>query len=308
MDFLNNLLLMLVLMLIGFIVGRIKLLKQEDTGAIANIIYYISTPALIFYNLTTSFRKEQLLEGMSLPLIAAGLTIVFFICAWLLRKVISVPESKSDVFDIASTFSNTIFLGLPVIISLFGAQATFFVVLYDLGATLLFWTLGMVRFTGLKQFRWKNVVLSILNFPIICFMIGLAIVFFSIPVPAFLARTTKELGGLTTPLAMIFVGLTLSGSSIKDYLSDAGLFHISWLKLILMPILAIGLTYFLPLSPLAHKVIVIEAAMPVMITTAIMARKLNRDYSFASRAVAVTTLLFFITVPFFMILLHVLFG
>ncbi len=307
MSFFENLLLMLVLIGVGFAAGKFRILEKEDTKVISNIIFYITTPALVLYNLSTSFEKEQLLEGAVIPFGAAVLTILFSLVAKAAGKAVAIPKEKAGLFRAVSTFSNTVFLGLPIIVSIYGPEATFYVILYDLGATLVLWVLGVLLISGETELKPKETIKAVLNFPLVCFIIGLAVVLLSLPVPGFIMRTARDLGTMTTPLAMVFIGLTLSGASLGSYRSDTSLIAISILKLLVMPMIALACLWFLPLSPLAKKIMVLEAAMPVMITTAIVAKKYDKDYEYVTRAVVITTLLFFFTVPAFTMLLNRIF-
>jgi len=307
MSFYENLLLMIVLIGVGFAAGKFRVLQKEDTKVISNLIFYITTPALVLYNLSTSFEKEQLLEGAVIPFGAAVLTILFSFVAKAAGKALAIPVEKAGLFRAASTFSNTIFLGLPIIVSVFGPESTFYVVLYDLGGTMVLWVLGVLMISGETELKPKETVKAVLNFPLICFIIGLGIVLLSLPVPAFIMRTAQDLGTMTTPLAMVFIGLTLSGASLRAYRSDRSLIAVSILKLLVMPMIALTCLYFLPLSPLVKKIMVLEAAMPVMITTAIVAKKYEKDYEYVTQAVVMTTLLFFLTVPVFTMLLNRIF-
>ena len=110
--------------------------------------------------------------------------------------------------------SNTIFVGLPINQALFGDASIPYVLIYYMCNTTFFWTLGTYLIQrdgeGEAQFDLKTSLEKVFSPPLMGFLLGLVLVMLHIKFPAFLASDLQYLGNLTTPLSMIFIGLSVS--------------------------------------------------------------------------------------------------
>ena len=77
-------------------------------------------------------------------------------------------------------------------------------------------------------------------------------------------------------------------------------------RFIISPLTIFVLTLLLPIPILMKKVFIIQAAMPVMTNTSIIAKAYDADTQYASVMTMVTTVLAIIAIPFYMILLSYL--
>jgi hypothetical protein len=216
-------------------------------------------------------------------------------------KLLKVPEEKKNALYALSSFSNTIFLGLPINMALFGDISLPYVILYDLGHTPLFWTLGIWVLSDDKSFDVKGLK-QILNPSFISIVLSFMVASLRIHVPEVIMKSAYMIGSIAIPMALLFIGMNM-------YVIEKGdlnylLFIPALIKLILTPLIAFLLVYYLNLPVIAKKVAVLEAAMPTMITVAIVARQMSERNGFASTVVFIANLLSFLTIPIFLVLIN----
>jgi predicted permease len=111
-----------------------------------------------------------------------------------------------------------------------------------------------------------------------------------------------NIGNTVSPISMIVVGAILADVNIKT-IFEKSVFYIAGVRLLLLPLLTIGIISVFNLDPTISGVALVLTAMPVGTTTALLAAKYNADVDFASKCVFVTTMLSLITVPLLMMMI-----
>ena len=148
---------------------------------------------------------------------------------------------------------------------------------------------------------FKNIE-KIFSPPILGFLASLIILILDIPLPKFFMDTAQYMGNLTTPLALIFIGVTLYSMGLKKIRFDLGLIGICLGRFIIAPLSMYLLSFIFPMPELMFKVFVIMASLPAMIQTVVLSSLYNTDTEYATLVVSATTLLSIITIPIYMVL------
>ena len=289
-----------IVMAAGYYIAFIKLVKEENLKMLADLIILISTPLLIFYSMYSTYKPNLLKVSYILPFVSSATLILTLIVSILIFKVFKVPFEKKNVFYALSSFSNTIFLGLPINLALFGDISIPYVILYDFGHTALFWTLGIWILSEEKKIDILSFK-KILNPSFIALILSFLIAISRIKVPEIFLKSAQMIGSITVPLAMLFIGMNMY--LIKKDEIETSVYVSAVIKLIISPLIAFMLVYFLNLPIDAKKIAVLEAAMPTMMSVAIVAKQFNVKNSFASFGVVIMNMLSFLTIPMFLVLI-----
>lgn len=122
--------------------------------------------------------------------------------------------------------------------------------------------------------------------------------------PTFLNSTFVYLGGMTTPLAMLFLGIAIYVADLKKvrFTTDMGVLVAA--RFLVAPAVVVAVTHFFPIPELMRKVFVIQAAMPVMTQVSIAARAYSADANYVAVMTALTTVMAMVTIPSYFLLLH----
>jgi len=277
----------------GVILARIKILPQEGTKILTDLVIYLFLPC----NIIHSFQMKLSLN------IVRGFLIIFTISmliqggCLLLSKVLyqNQPLDRRKVLQYATVCSNAGFMGNPIAEGVFGAQGLMYASIFLIPQRIVMWSAGVSYFTG-EQDR-KKTMIKVLTHPcIIAVYIGVLLMILPITLPAFIHNTIASIGGCTTAMSMILIGTILEKVNIKQMVSKTILYY-SVIRLVLIPLLVYIGCMFFHVEPLIRGVAVLLAGMPAGSTTAILSTKYNGDYIFATKCVVFTTLMSMITIP-----------
>ncbi|OOM75354.1 membrane transport protein [Clostridium puniceum] len=121
-------------------------------------------------------------------------------------------------------------------------------------------------------------------------MFAVILILLDIHLPKFLLDTCKYFGNLTTPLAMLFIVITIYSVNFKEFKFSWDIVAIILVRFLISPILILVLCNFANVPALMTDVFVIQAAIPVMTNTAIVSKSYNADYEYATVNTIVTTI------------------
>ena len=127
--------------LIGCYLAKMGWINKDNKALLPKLVTNVSLPLFFIYNITHAFSHDQLLHlitGSIVPFISIG---VCFILSVFLARFMS-KKGHRGIFQSTFTTSNTIFVGLPVTMALFGEEAIPYTLLYFFANTTFFWTLG----------------------------------------------------------------------------------------------------------------------------------------------------------------------
>lgn len=308
MEFIHSIqsMISIILMIgVGYWLTRKGWLNTVIGGAFARLITNVALPSYMIWNLMSSFNKELLLElaqGLLVPFAAIGLCFVIAVMA---AKVIRVPQPRRGIFRSMFFVSNSIFIGLPVNLALFGEASVPYVLLYYIANTTFFWTIGVA---GIQQdgqndrsgVNWRAVAGKVFSPPLLGFLTALALILLDWKLPKFALDTCHYLGNLTTPLSMLFIGLTICSVNLKELQFSRDMATVLAGRFLVAPAVIFGVAQLLPLPLLMQKVFVIQAALPVMTQTAIVAQSYGADAKYGAVVTTLSTLVGMLVVPLYM--------
>ena len=131
----------------GFVAAKAKVMDVQSNKKLSSLVVNVSNPMQIFASALTgehvlSNRQTLGLTGIILAIYASLIVLSFAV-----PKLLRVPKEQKGVYRFMFIFANTGFLGYPIVESLLGYQATFYVTLYVLFFQILCWSRGSI-FTG----------------------------------------------------------------------------------------------------------------------------------------------------------------
>ena len=304
---------MMIMMGVGYVLTGNHWFEEEFTNTIVKVILNISMPLMMLNTITSNFEKSSFLSMVKAAIIPF---IAIIICYWvsiLFSNMLKIDSDSKGLYRTLFFNSNSIFMGLPINIALLGEVCVPYVLLYYIANTTCFWTLGISEISkdGAKRFgRRVEPIFSkegfkkILSPSLFGYISGIILVLLGIKLPLFLQDSSKSLGGLTTPLSMIFIGCILYKIKFSDVKLDK--FNVSILigRFIISPGIMLILTRIIPIPQMMRTVFVIQSAMPTMTSSAIVAKSYGSDEKKAVVSIGLTTVIFLIALPFYIWILN----
>ncbi len=285
----QQILVMVCMMAIGVALSKTKMLDENGVAQLSNVALYVATPAVVIASLAIEFDSHQLATG--------GIVILFYLALLAIAIIIGrIGCGKSDrVGQFAVAFSNSGFVGIPLIQGILGEEYTFFVTMTMVAATILFWTYGVYLMSGDKKEMSAKKILT--NPNVIAIAIGLVLFFSPIKLPYIINETLEGMKNLNTGLGMIILGAYLGQSNIMLMVTDTRLYKACLLRLVVAPLVTIVPLLFMPAPFEVRMVLMVIAAAPAASATSMLAQKYGADYQYGTGLAIGTTVLSMITMP-----------
>jgi len=293
-----------VVVLIGAIAAKFKVLTKESKDMLSKVIFNISLPLMLFTNFLKIDATPKLIANSFIVLAVSGFVIMFLLLVgWLATRTFRIMGSEGAVFRTHSMFGNTIFLGFPLITAIYGEEGLLYASMFQLVSNIIMWTLGVVVLSHGDGVSWRKSILRVINPNTIATITGLIFFMFSIKLPDIIIIPFSELGSANTWLSMLYIGAMLAFADVGGLLRKYSLYLISFNRLIFAPAILVAIFYLsgtitgLAPDKLVSSVIILEASMPCMATVVIMAKEFGADDHIAVGNVFVSTLLSILTLP-----------
>ena len=293
MQFLNNfytvfvqVLILFIFMGFGFVGEKKKLISTEGSKVISDIILYFVTPCLIINSLNIKFDSDKL-SGLLICLVAffvIQIASVLLVCLLFKKDHIS-----TRVLRFAVVFSNVGYMGLPLQKAVLGDEGVFYGSVCVAAFNVFVWTYGIICMSGDK--KQLSVKKLILNPGIIAVTIGIVLFLFSLKLPLPISSAIGSMASLNTPLAMMVIGFNLARSNLLSALKDKRVYLVSFLRLVLVPIVSLFVLWALGLRGTLLVSVIIATSAPVAAATTVFSVKYGADTELSVKLVAFTTLL-----------------
>lgn len=293
------------LMFLGYFLSYKQWFSNRTADVFSKLVLNIALPFNMFLNMTANFSRDEFLtlfSGMIIPVISMTAT---FIISLLYRKLAKVTPSRQGTFTAMFTYSNTIFIGLPINLAIFGEKAIPYALLYYIVNTTFFWTLGIYEIAqdnpDIEKARiaFHPLVLlkKIFTPALLGFIIGLLWVLTTFDVPQFITSFGGYLADLTTPLSMFVIGIIIYFSGLKNLKMNKDIFGVLLGRFVFSPVIVWLLGFVFPVPPLMLAVFMIQSSMPVQNSIAILARNYNADEEFGASSLGYSVLVYLVYIP-----------
>lgn len=305
---LGSVLSIVIMITVGYTLTFKGWFDEKTSKVFSKLVCNVSLPCLMISDLMGNFDKNKLNslgKGLIIPFSSIALC---YLVAIIVSRIIKVDKDRIGTFRSMFFVSNSIFIGLPVNLALFGSKSIPYVLLYYIANTSFFWTIGAYGISADGQSKKSNIFSKetfkrIASPPLMGFVVAIIFITLNIKLPQFIMDTCKYFGNLTTPLSMLFIGITIYSVDISEIKINIDMAAVIFGRFFISPILIFIMAYYFPVPELMKKVFVVQAAMPVMTNTAIVARSYGADHKYATIMTVVTTISSLIFIPIYMALL-----
>lgn len=293
---------------LGFYLRQTGWFADTFAANISKLIMNIALPASIFVSVLTYLNRDKLMSLSDGLLYGALSVVIGYLISWFLVKVLKVRPGRRGVFINTIVNANTIFIGLPLNVALFGdVSMPYFLVYYVLN-TVSTWAFGALLIARdssdptqtadqSQHFDWKK----LLPAPLIGFLIALVFLLADIPVPTFIHASLSYVGSVVTPLSLIYIGIMLCDAGLKSIRFDKDTIAALLGKFVLAPVIMVTLILigrtWLPLPAMEAKTLIVQSSVSALAVLPILANEAKGDVQFATNLVTTSTILFIIVVP-----------
>ena len=288
------------LMLVGFLGVRRGVLSKAFSHTASFLIVNVFIVGTIFQSVCSGG------EGISpaeLPHIILMVTLMNTLCYVLGRLALRLfARGTGAPTELCIGVMNNLLIGLPILQSLYGPTAVLFAGLTSIPFNITLYTYGVWQLSADTRggaLRLKD----IFSPSVLATLAALVFFVFSLPVPGAVSRLMSACAGVTMPLSMIVIGVTMGSENLTAALRDRRVYAIALFRLVLAPLAAFLLLRLLTDNALLLKSCVVIAGCPTGIVVPILSLQYGHDASLPSNCVIVTTLLSLVTLPILLLLL-----
>ncbi len=297
---------------VGYVLSKKGWFDDKSSSLIAKLVTSVSLPLYMITSLTKNFTVEKLIQLAPDMLVPVGSMLLAMFVGKIFVRLLNVPQGRRGVFETNFFIANTMFIGLPVNLALFGDESIPSVMLYYMVNLTFFWTLGVQNIvsdvTGDHEGIFSmNVLKKLWSPPLMGFAAAIILILLNVQLPRFLMRGFQYVGNLTTPLSLVFIGIEISKIKFSEFKFERDIIGGLFGRFVICPLCVLAIVPFVAISPISIKVFTMQAAMPAMTQMAIVAKQYGADSQFAAALSFITIVGGLIVIPIYMTVVNVWF-
>ena len=294
---LGQMAIMLAIAIGGFVATKVGVLRHEQVSDFTRLLLNITLPCMLLASVNS--MKGATPETMGI----AGLLALFqffalMLCAMLCNVLFRTPREERSIYIFMAICTNTGFIGLPVISSIYGSDSVLFCGIFIAVLAFFVYSVGfgalVPRKPGEKaKIPWK----AMMNPAMIASVVSIVLVLLGFEFPPVAEKGLSMVGNITAPVAMLMVGIIIANARLADVSKEWRLYPFILIRQLIVPAaLFLGLNA-LGIGHLLAGVFVIMFAMPVGSMAPAFAQMMGRDPQLPARGTVLSTLSSFIVVP-----------
>lgn len=333
----RQLLVMAIIVVISFFFSKKNRFGKKESQYLSRILLYVINPCMIVSTFDVEFSGQKL-KALGL---AVAVSFAFHLAMIGIATVLFAKKKASHAQDarggdcvqaqeagraenhaqdqeagrdslskIAIVFTNSGFIGIPLINGVFGGEGVFYLMGYILVFNVLLWIWGEWLMTGTMR------PLKILANPnVLACAAGLAVFCLPFKIPYVIIEPLKMIGACNGAVSMILLGLLFASfdAAAEWKLYAKPLARDVFLRLLVCPLFLLFATLFALRAfafaseiHLIMSVLFIAAACPVGMSVSSFAVVFKKDADYASLLVAVSSAACIATIPLLVALLEAL--
>lgn len=293
---LTKMVIFVVLMVIGYVGARAKLLNAEFTKAASKLTMNVFMTATILNSVIAN--PPQLSGGeLAQVMLACFVSVGFgYLLSAVIVRLLPFNREQKPLMELLISVTNTMFIGVPVAEPVFGSQAVFYIALSCIPFNVFLYTYGVWRMNRSGErarLSWRDMV----SVPLIATLAALLIFILKVPMPRVVKELCSTLSAATVPMSMLVIGASLGRVSLLDAFREKNLYFVSLVRLVLVPLLTFPVLKLITADPVLLGAMVIVAGCPSAVMVTVLAIQYGRDAEYTSKGILLNTLLSVVTLP-----------
>lgn len=300
----NQIIQLFIMIFMGFIIVKAKLLKAEDSKILSVIVLYLIIPCVIINAFQVDYTL-QTVKGLLIALAGSVMTqVILLIVVSILGRVFHLNE-----VEVASIYySNSGNLIVPIVTFILGKEWVLYGCVFMSVQLVFIWTHCKKIISRESTYDWRKIVL---NINMISIAIGIVLFLTRIHLPAIINNTLSAVGSMIGPASMIVTGMLFAGMDFKQIFANKRVYFVSFFRLIIVPVIALFLIKCSQLSTFSSNgnklmmIVFLSIITPSASTVTQMCQVYGNDSQYASAINVVTTLLAIVTMPLMVMLFQI---
>ncbi len=304
---------LIIIACMGFVSAKVGYIDADMRTKLTKILVNITLPCMIVIS-ANDLDAAAVQDSIPMAFLLAAIQFfLLLICGWLCNIILRVPRNERALYLFMATCTNSAFIGLPIISSLYGGETVLFASIFVMVLAFFMYSVGFAILAGrgpiadssqqrsvfstcwltIKALPWK----SIANPSMLSCALAIAMLLIGFKVPSVLADAMSTMGAVTSPIAMMLVGSIVADADISSMVKEPRMYPFILIRQLIVPIgLLFGLRALGISEPLV-VVFVIMFAMPIGSMVSAFAEQFGRDSLLAAKGTVLSTTASFLIVP-----------
>lgn len=288
-----------VIMVIGFIIAKLKIIKIEESDILSKISLYILMPSAII-NAFSFKRTSEMTKGLFLAFAAAIIIHIIFLT---LDKIYIKFTEIGPVERASIMYSNAGNLIIPIVTFVLGEEWVVYSTAFLSVQLFFIWTHG-IRVFSANKFSLKKIIL---NPNIIAIAFGLICLILNLQLPVFVKDITSSFSSMLGSVAMLTAGILATKIDAKKALKNKRMYLTSIIRTVVYPVITIVIVKLLSYISVGNckQVLMISflaSITPVASTVMQFAQIKKSDTDLAVQVNIFSTVLSVVTMPIWIVL------
>ena len=293
------------LIIIGYLLVRCKILDGSAAGILSKLENWLFVPALVMGTFISKFTVDILREASQLILISFAIILVMIPLSILISRLLAKDRDKRNVYTYGLVFSNFGFMGNAVVSALY-PEIFFEYLVFSIPLWTMIYMWGIPVLLMPRDESAKGLAGRLKNFVnpmFICMIIGMVIGLTGLKMPDWSMNLITTCGNCMSPVAMLLTGMTIAKIDLGKVLRDLSIYAVTAIRLVLIPLAAIGIFFLRPVSNTIFICAVCSLAMPLGLTTVVIPAAYGKDTTTASGMALISHVLSCLTIPLVFLLM-----
>lgn len=312
---LQQMIIIFILIGIGIILYRRKMISEEGSKQISGLIINVTNPALLICSALEDGPKASLSElGIAFVTYAAVFAVLIGV-GFLLPYILRIPKNLHYAYQMLTVFGNVGFIGIPLASAVLGSESLIFVSIFNLLFNLLIYTFGisLLQRAAARQAKEgaklpadqisPSRLKKLVNAGTISAAVTILFYLGNFRVPVIVSSALSYTGRATTLLSMLVLGVSVAQMAPKDIFSHPKLYAFTLLRQVLVPIGCMLLMRGILDNKLILNTMLLMVAVPAANMPLMLAKQMDMETESISQGIILTTVLSLVTVPLACLLL-----
>ena len=285
-----------IILLMGYIIVRAKLLRPEDSRSLSVVMVYLLTPCVII----NAFQVEYTPQVMAGLIFSFAISIAAHILFLLFTRLLAGPLHLDVIERTAVIYTNAGILVIPLVNALLGPEYVIYSCAVIVVQQVLIWTHCRSLLCGTRGMEWRKLFL---NVNIIAIVAGCALFLLRVPLPALINDTLGTLGDMFGPLGMLLAGMVIADTPLRRLFTTPRNYLPVLLRLLAFPLVTVlllraaGAAGWIADGKNILMIVYLACITPACATVTSLAQLYDRNAAYSSALYVLTTLLSIVTMP-----------
>lgn len=288
---LHQIAIIFIALILGFICRKAKIITEEGTATLSNLVVKVILPFYLFNAIVTSRSGVDAGGVLSALGLSAGMFLLSGLVALAVVPLLRAPKEDRGVYSFEIMCGNVTYIGIPVCAAVLGEDAMFYASLLNIPYNLICFSLGIFLLAGQASFK------RILNPAFLASVLAVVLYLLKVPVPSIILDGTAFIGQATSPCAMLIIGSVLASVPLREIFTEWRALPYAAIRLVGVAALVALAVSFLEIDPILKGVLILMAAMPAATNSTMLCTIYGGNRALSAKLIFISTALSIITIP-----------